>query len=156
MSSSWCFPIILATKTTGPNNTTMACTACGRRFLPSCRRRSSSWLPTLLLSASAAAVASAAAAFAFHLPPSSSRSCSSREALPARGSWPSVGEGAGGGCVKLSQPQARQRRCRADRTAAVVVLSSMAPGAGVMAQGEDDRTRYVLYNTQYCKQETGL
>lgn len=120
----------------------MTCMVCGMRSLPSCRRRSS-WLPTLLLlsasaAAAAAAVVSATAAFAFHLPPSSSGACSSRETLPARGSWSYPGVGPGEGCVKLSQRQ--PRRCRWDRATAVV-LSSMAPGAGVMAQGGDDRTR---------------
>ncbi|CAM9675593.1 unnamed protein product [Pylaiella littoralis] len=118
----------------------MACIACGRRSLTSCRRRSS-WLPTLILSASAAAVASAAAAFAFHPPPSSSGAYSSRKYLLARGSWPSAGMGVEEGYVKLSQGQPRQRRCRSDRGTASV-LSSMAPGAGVMAQGEDDRTSW--------------
>ena len=109
-----------------------------RRSLPPSGR--SWWMPTtVLFSLSAAAALAFQASPTHHHPtttPAVSRLCKG-EAYRATGSWSSEG-------VKMRPAgPGSQRRHRSDPAATTTTLASMAPGAGVMAQEEDDRTRCV-------------
>lgn len=122
--------------------------ACGtfcrtrKRSLPP--SRSCWWMSTAVLFS-----VSAAAALAFQAPPSSqhhstttpavSRLCRG-DAYRARGSWSFANvEARPAG----SASQRRYRRSDPAATTTTTAVASMAPGAGVLAQEEDDRTRCV-------------
>lgn len=124
----------------------MACTfyRTRRRSLPPSRGSSGSWwMPTAVLLSVSAAVASAfqASPSSHHHPattPVIPRLCRG-EAYRATGSWScsqSV-EARPAGLGSQRQPY------RSDPAAPRTALASMAPGTGVMAPEEDDRTRCV-------------
>lgn len=118
----------------------MACTFCRsrRRSLPP--SRSSWWVPTAVLFS-----VSAAAALAFQAFPSSQHQ--SARTLAASRLCRGKAYGAGGSWSSATSVEERppgpgsQRRYRSDPAATTTALASMAPGTGVLAQEEDDRTR---------------
>lgn len=127
----------------------MACTNTSyrtrRRSLPPSRR--SWWTPAAVLFSVSVAVA-----VAFQASPSShhhstttptvSRLCMGEAYRARRSSWSSAN-------VEARPPgPGSQRRYPSDPAATTTALASMAPGAGVLAQEENDRTRCVGNN--YC------